>query len=126
MLHCYLVVRHVLSYTALVYNGTYLHIFEIRQKPSVNILIWGVLTHWGGGRGEWWRAFGRLRRKDGTASLERHVNKPVSLSKCWRKQRGTFWIVIRLITFCDLHPKKEMIYYGKRCKRHNFERQTTI
>jgi len=24
----------------------------------VNILIWGVLTHWGGGRGEWWRAFG--------------------------------------------------------------------
>jgi hypothetical protein len=56
----------------------------------VNILIWGVLTHWGGGRGEWWRAFGRLRREDGTASSERHVNKPHSVSKCWRKHRKTF------------------------------------
>jgi len=31
--------------------------------------------------GRRYEAFGRLRREDGTASLERHVNKPASLSK---------------------------------------------
>ncbi len=68
----------------------------------------------------------RYARGDGTASPERHVNKPHPLSKCWREQRETFWIVIRLITFCSFHPKIEMIYYGKRRKRFNFTRQTSI
>ncbi len=63
--------------------------------------------------GRRYEAFGRLRRGDGTASSERHVNKPHSLSKCWRKQAETFWIVIRLITACDLHPKKSDLLWQK-------------
>jgi hypothetical protein len=75
---------------------------KIRQRNNIG----GALPlGWWSGK---WVALkiGSLRSRRWESVDERHVNKPLLLSKCWRKQVGTFWIVIRLITACDLHPKK--------------------
>ncbi len=82
------------------------------QKPTV-LLNRGYFTIGVVVGDGWFVRFARYARQDRTASSERHVNKPHSLSKCWRKQAETFWIVIRLITACDLHPKKSDLLWQK-------------
>ncbi len=67
-------------------------------------------------------AFGRLRREDRTASTERHVNKPLLVSKYGGGNRSD----VSMHRKNPPPPQKKVIYYGKRKQRCNFKRPTTI